>query len=150
MFQSVEDFLRKANDSKEDARQRIGKEISPLLEDPGLIGITPALLESINTLVEKHGDETFRQIALFCLGQWVQVHADRLEQHTMNLAMEAGMLTVNDMSKLCTAVEIVGGVGSFGNDEGWRKMLKESMSQSILELCEEDNIDLDSYFGEKA
>jgi hypothetical protein len=69
-FSSVGDFLRQAATAKQDKRQAIDDQLMPLMEDPATVGIPPNLAAAIETLLEAYGDETYRQIALFCLGKW--------------------------------------------------------------------------------
>ena len=73
-FSSVGDFLRQAATAKQDKRQAIDDHLEPFMEDPATVGIPPELATAIETLLEAHGDETYRQIALFCLGKWHQIH----------------------------------------------------------------------------
>ena len=150
MFQSVGDFLRKATSAKNDDRQRISEEIAPTLEDPDTIGVPLGLLQSIDQLTASYGDEAIRQTALFCLARWMQIHSEFLEQHQLTESMEEALLTATDMTRLCVAMEIISNIGSVGGDDSWRAMLNETITQEILEASEEDGIDLDTMFGEKA
>ena len=150
MFQSVGDFLRKAASAKSDDRQRISEEIAPTLEDPDVISIPPSLLRSIDKLMVSHGDEAIRQTALFCLARWMGIHGEWLEQHQLTETMDAALLTVADATRLRMAMEIISNIGSFGGDDSWRAMLNETFTQEILEASEEDGLDLDAMFGEKA
>ena len=47
-------------------------------------------------------------------------------------------------------MEMISNIGSFGGDDSWRAMLNKTLTQEILEASEEDGIDLDAMFGEKA
>ena len=150
MFQSVGDFLRKAASAKSDDRQRISEEIAPTLEDPDVISIPPSLLRSIDKLMVSHGDEAIRQTALFCLARWMGIHSEWLEQHQLTETMDAALLTVADETRLCVAMEMISNIGSFGGDDSWRAMLNKTLTQEILEASEEDGLDLNTMFGEKA
>ena len=150
MFQSVGDFLRKAAGAKTDVRQRISEEIAPTLEDPDTVGIPPELLQSIDELMVSHGDEAIRQTALCCLARWMEIHSEFMEQHRLTESMEEALFTATDMTRLCVATEIISNIGSFGGDDSWRAMLNETLTQEILEKSEEDGIDLNTMFGEKA
>ena len=150
MFQSVDDFLRKANGSKTEDRKLIDEEIAPTLEDPDTVGVPPELLNTMETLFEEYGDEAFRQVALFCLGAWLQIHGDFLEQYKQNDSTDYALMTTYDMSRLTLAMEIAAGLGSFGGDEGWRAMLRDTMIQKVLESCEEDGIDVHTYFNDQS
>ena len=150
-FSSVGDFLRQAATAKQDKRQAIDDHLVPFMEDPGTVGVPPELGASIETLLEAYGDETYRQIALFCLGKWHQTHCSVLQQHIENdgtSEMLSEMLMVmSDISKLSTVLMIMEQVGSFGGDDDWRKMLRTIVGQSVLETIEEKGISFDSIFN---
>ena len=77
-FSSVDDFLRKAASAKDEKRIAIDDSLAPLMDDPSIVGVPVELLDAIEHLLSAYGDEAFRQIALFCLGRWLSVHADRV------------------------------------------------------------------------
>lgn len=147
MFQSVEDFLRKAMGAKSGDRQIIEEEIGMQLDDPDLVGVPENLRASIEAGLEEYGDEALRQIALFCLEKWMGIHEEILEQHIALDSTEPAALTAADLATITSAVRLLASVGSFGGDEEWRTMLKEYTVQAVLEQCEEDNIDITSFFG---
>lgn len=149
-FSSVGDFLRQAAFAKRDHRKTIDENLAPFLEDPATIGIPPSLSESLETLLEEHGDETYRQIAMFCIGKWHTVHTEILQQHVDNEGMSEALLTMNDLSKLSSVLQMLEQVGSFGGDESWRKMLREIVGQSVLETLEEYGSDPESFFYGKS
>lgn len=148
-FSSVNDFLKKANSAKSQDRQLIDDELDPFLLDPATIGITPELSESIDSLKEKYGDEAFRQIGIFCLGKWLEIHEDILHQHIQTETMDAALLTMNDISKLTLVIQTLECIGSFGGDEEWKQMLKDIVGQSLLERLEEDGLDPVSFFNRR-
>ncbi len=149
-FQSVGDFLRQAASAKQDHRKVIDENLAPFLEDPATIGIPLSLSEKIEELLERHGDETYRQIAIFCIGKWHTVHTEILQQHVDNDGMSEALLTMNDISKLSSVLQMLEQVGSFGGDETWRKMLRKIVGQSVLETLEENGSDPESFFYGKS
>ena len=149
-FSSVGDFLRKAASAKQDRRKTIDEHLTPFLEDPATIGIPPSLSESLEALLEQHGDETYRQVAIFCIGKWHSVHTDILQEHVDNNGMSEALLTMNDLSKLSSVLQMLEQVGSFGGDDSWRKMLRKIVGQSVLETLEEHGSDPESFFYGKS
>jgi hypothetical protein len=148
-FSSVNDFLKKATSAKSQDRQLIDDELDPFLSDPATIGITPELSEDIDSLKTKYGDEAFRQIGIFCLGKWLEIHEEILQQHIQTETMDAALLTMNDISKLTLAIQTLEGIGSFGGDEDWKRMLKDIVGQTLLERLEEDGVDPVSFFNRR-
>lgn len=151
-FSSVNDFLRKASSAKNNERQAIEEGLSPLIEDPALIGVPPEMADCIEHFVGDHGDEALRQIGLFCIGKWMKLHAVMVDEHGNNEDWPEALHVMNDASKLSTAMQIIEQVGSFGGDDSWRKMLRGFVSQSILEKLEEDGNHsslLSFFFGEQ-
>ena len=148
-FSSVNDFLKKASSAKSQERQLIDDELDPFLSDPATVGITPDLSEAIDALKEKYGDEAFKQIGIFCLGKWLELHETILHQHIQAEAMDVALMTMNDISRLTLIIQMLESIGSFGGDEDWRKMLKSIVGQSLLEKLEEDGLDAASFFARK-
>ena len=146
-FSSVGDFLRQAATAKQDKRRVIDDHLEPFMEDPATVGIPPDLATAIETLLETYGDETYRQIALFCLGKWHQAHCEILQQHIENDGTSEMLMTMGDISKLSTVLMLLEQVGSFGGDDEWRKMLRTIVGQSVLETMEEKGISFDSIFN---
>ena len=147
VFQSVDDFLRKAMGAKSNDRQIIEEEVGMQLDDPDLVGIPEDMIDAIDDAVEKYGDEALRHIALFCLGKWMTIHEEVLEQHVELDSTEPAVLTASDLTTLSSAGKLLASVGSFGGDEEWRAMLKELTVQSVLEQCEEEHIDIGTFFN---
>jgi len=147
VFQSVDDFLRKAMGAKSGDRQIIEEEVGMQLDDPDLVVIPQDLVNFIDDAVEKYGDEALRHIALFCLGKWMALHDEVLEQHIELDSTHAAILTAGDLTTLANAGKLLASVGSFGGDEEWRAMLKELTVQSVLEQCEEEHIDIGTFFN---
>ena len=139
-FSSVNEFLKAARSAKKDQEAIINEKIEPFMDDPSTIGITPDLSESIDNLFEKYGDEVFRAAAMFCIGKWLEVHHEVLEQHCMNEDMQGALWVMNDISKLSLVLRTMEDISSFGGDDDWRKMLKKVVSQAVLENCEERGI----------
>ena len=148
-FSSVNDFLQKASSVKNQERQLIDEELDPFLSDPATVGITPELSEAIEELKEKYGDEAYKQIGIFCIGKWHELHEEILQQHVQLETMDAALLTMNDITLITMAIQTLERVGSFGGDDDWRKMLKNIVGQSVLEKLEEDGLDAESFFSRR-
>ena len=132
--------------AKSSDRQIIEEEVGTQLDDPDLVGIPQDMVAAIDEAVEKYGDEALRHIALFCLSKWMAIHGEMLEQHIELDSTHPAVLTAGDLTTLANAGKLLASVGSFGGDEEWRAMLKELTVQSVLEQCEEDNIDISTFF----
>jgi hypothetical protein len=148
-FSSVNDFLKKATSAKSQERKLIDEELDPFLSDPATVGITPDLSKAIDALEEKYGDEAYKQIGIFCIGKWLELHEEIMQQHIQMETMDAALLTMNDITLLTVAIQTLERVGSFGGDEDWRKMLKGIVGQSFLERLEEDGLDVESFFARR-
>lgn len=133
--------------AKSNDRQIIEEEVGMQLDDPDLVGIPESMVDAIDEAVEKYGDEALRHIALFCLGKWMGIHEEVLEQHIELDSIEPAVLTASDLTTLSSAGRLLSSVGSFGGDEEWRTMLKELTVQSVLEQCEEEHIDIGTFFN---
>lgn len=142
-FKSVNDFLKAARSAKQDQKEAIEEELSPLLDDPATIGIPPRLLSSIEALIQKYGDEALRSIAMFCLGKWMEIHKEILQQHLSNEDIQAGLYVMADISKLSLLIRSIEEIGSFGGDEDWRKMIKNTVNQQVMEVLEEKNLSIE-------
>ena len=133
--------------AKNGDRQIIEEEVGMQLDDPDLVGIPENMVDAIDDAVEKYGDEALRHIALFCLGKWMTIHQEVLEQHVELDSTHPAVLTASDLTTLSNAGRLLASVGSFGGDEEWRTMLKELTVQSVLEQCEEEHIDISTFFN---
>jgi len=138
-FSSVNDFLRKAASVKNDELQAVDNGLIPFLDDPSVVGVTKELSESIEELFQNYGDEAFRQIALFCLGKWLALHSETVDDRTITESWSEALHVMNDIGKLSTAMQIIEQIGSFGGDDKWREMLRKIVSKSIVEEVEEGN-----------
>ena len=137
-FSSVNDFLRQAVAAKEDKRQAISDSIAPSLQDHGLVGIPPKLANSLESMLERYGDEAYRQVALFCLGKWFELHHGMFEEL---IGEEPGMACscLMDATRIADALHLLSEINSIGGDGGWRNMLSQTLSQHILEELEEES-----------
>ena len=137
-FSSVDDFLRQATAAKDGKRQAIGASISPGLQDQGLVGIPPELASTIEDMLQSYGDETYRQIALFCLGKWFELHIGMFEEL---IGEEPSMACscLMDATRIADSLHLLSEINSIGGDKGWRTMLEQTLSQHILEELEEEN-----------
>lgn len=135
-FDSVNDFLRKARKAKEEETEALDEWAKDFANDPSTVGVPLSFIEEIECLIEKHGDETLRQIAIFCLGKWHNVHASVVQEMAKNEDIAGCSAASMDAARIGTAIQILDGVGSFGGDDSWRVMLKET----IVSEMEEKNI----------
>ena len=146
-FGSVDDFLRKATNAKKVERDVIDEELSDMLDNPAVFGIPPELAKTLEGMLEQHGDESLRQVGMFCIGKWMHIHNQTIQAHVEAEGWPEALLTMNDVSKLSTALRIIEEVGSFGGSEQWTKMLKALVGQAVLESCEDKGIDIFSFFN---
>lgn len=137
-FSSVNDFLRQAVAAKEGKRQAISDSIAPSIQDHGLVGIPPKLASSLESMLERYGDEAYRQVALFCLGKWFELHHGMFEEL---IGEEPGMACscLMDATRIADALHLLSEINSIGGDGGWRNMLSQTLSQHILEELEEES-----------
>jgi len=95
------------------------------------------LAASIEAMLQKHGDETYRQIALFCLGKWFELHIGMFEEL---IGEEPSMACscLMDATRIADTLHLLSEINSIGGDGGWKPMLEETLSQHILEELEEE------------
>ena len=144
-FSSVDDFLRQAKSVKEETIASIGENLTPYFDDAGLVGVPPVLADSIATLVNQYGDETYRQIILFCMNQWHNYHAHILRKQINNDCIQEGLAIMDDLSRLTTVLQLLQQTGSFSGDEEWLKMIKATVTSAMLEKLEESNLSLEEF-----
>jgi hypothetical protein len=130
-FSSVEDFLRKTRDAKTKQRPEIDERVRDYLEDPHLVGVAPSIADMLDDLLRKYGDESIRQIALFCLGKWFSIHAGVIEDLVKNEEVPAAMSASMDAARISDAIALLESVGSFGGDGDWKKMLHETLVSAV-------------------
>ena len=147
-FVSVEAFLEAARASKANRLSGIEDRLSPVIDDPYAFSVPPSLLDSIEALVERHGDEALKAIAMFCLGSWHQQHMGMLQQHALHGNNESALWTMGDAAKLGLLMEGLTHLGSFSGDESWKAMLKKEVAQSVAEQLEENNLPIESFLGD--
>lgn len=137
-FSTVEDFLKQAVAAKDGKREAIGQAISPGLQDHGTVGIPPKLAATIETMLQKYGDESYRQIALFCLGKWFELHIGMFEEL---IGEEPSMACscLMDATRIADSLHLLLEINSIGGDGGWKPMLEQTLSQHILEELEEES-----------
>jgi uncharacterized protein YjeT (DUF2065 family) len=145
-FGSVDDFLRKVTSAKKVERDVIDEGLGDMLDNPAVFGIPPELAKTLEGMLEEYGDEALRQVGMFCLGKWMHIHNETIQAHIQTEGWQEALLTMNDVSKLSTALRIIEEVGSFGGGEQWTKMLKQLVGQAVMENCEERGIDIFSFF----
>ncbi len=130
-FSSVEDFLRKTRDAKTKQRPEIDERVRDYLEDPHLVGVAPVIADMLDDMLHKYGDESIRQIALFCLGKWFSIHAGVIEDLVKNEQVPAAMSSSMDAARISDAIALHESVGSFGGDDDWKKMLHETLVSAV-------------------
>ena len=99
-----------------------------------IFNVTAAVLHASNlTWIEKHGDEALRQIALFCLGKWHSIHSGVIQEMIEMEDTAASIAAAMDSARVSGAIQMLESVGSFGGDDSWRDMLKESIISEVDE-----------------
>jgi hypothetical protein len=137
-FSTAEAFLREAAAAKQNKRDAISASIAPHLADHGTVGIPPQLHQGIDKLLERYGDEAYRQVALYCLGKWFEAHTEAAEDLFATGQMPEAVACMMDATRISDSLHLVCEVGSLGGDQDWKIMLEEELSQVILEHIEED------------
>lgn len=137
-FSTVNDFLRQTAAAKDGKRQAIGATIAPHLEEQGTVGIPPLLAQDIEAMLRDYGDETYRQIALFTLGKWFELHMGMFEELAATEEVSMACSCLMDGTRIADALHLLSEINSIGGDNGWKKMLSETLSQHILEELEEE------------
>lgn len=140
-FSSVNDFLHKAQASKEPARRAIQDGIEGLIIDENTVAIPPHLSASINDLVETFGDEALRQIAIFCIAKWSEIHQGIAQDQFESEDIHALLLTSVDLTRMTDCLHCLKEIASFGGPEDWNDMIIANTSQAVLERIEEKGID---------
>jgi len=107
--------------------------VQDFVNDPSMVGIPVEMAEEINGLVEKYGDEPLRQIALFTLGRWYGVHVGVVQEMVATEDFGSAIAASMDAAKVNTAIQTLEGVGSFGGDDDWRRMLGETIVSEVDE-----------------
>jgi len=132
-FNSVDDFLRKAREARSEKNEEMHEWVQDFVNDPSMVGIPVEMAEEINGLVEKYGDEPLRQIALFTLGRWYGVHVGVVQEMVATEDFGSAIAASMDAAKVNTAIQTLEGVGSFGGDDDWRRMLGETIVSEVDE-----------------
>jgi len=136
-FSTVDDFLKRACEAKQGKRQAISAAIGPHLDEHGTVGVPPELAQTIEKMLERHGDETYRQIALFALGKWFELHMGMFTELAELDEPSMACSCLMDATRISDALHLLGDLRSIGGDESWRTMLSETLSLFILEELEE-------------
>lgn len=138
---SVEEFLRKTDAARQSKRDAVEDGLRAYIEDPSTIGVTPELGETIQGLVESYGDEVFRQLAIFCIGKWLDVHAEIAKDHCKTDSIPELIATTSDATRLGVVMQTLEQVSSFSGDQHWRKMLCSHVAETIIDDFEERGLD---------
>jgi len=144
-FSSVDDFLRQAKSVKEETIASLDDSLTSYLNDTGMFAVPPVFADSIDALVKQYGDETYRQIILFCMNKWHHYHAHILRKQINNDCIQEGLSIMDDLSRLTTVLQLLQQTGSFSGDEQWLKMIKTTVTHAMLEKLEEGNISLEDF-----
>jgi len=142
-FDSVDAFLKAAQAHKSTQREAIEKELAPMLQSPSTYAVPPALSKEIAKLVEKYGDEAWKQTAMFCIGYWASFHEDSISQAR---DPNAAIWAMSDLSTLRHCLRMIDDVSAFRGADEWKEMLQEEVGQAVLEACEEQNITPEQWF----
>jgi len=145
---NVADFLQHIRQGKARKRQVIDTATAPLLSDPATFAMPVEASQTLDSHVQRFGDEPLKQYAIVALGKWVNFHQEWLEQHIAHGSAAEAALTAADLTKIVQAIRIIEEVGSFGGDEDYRKEMKQQINQAILEDLEENGRDPEDVFKE--
>lgn len=141
-FNSVDDFLRKAQEAKSEKRDEMHEYVQDFINDPSMVGVPIELAETIGQLMETYGDECLRQVALFTLGKWYGVHVGVVQEMVATEDYASAIAASMDAAKVNTAIQTLEAVGSFGGDDDWRNMLSDSIVSEVDEYrARRDNDD---------
>lgn len=138
-FSTVNDFLRQTAIAKQGKRLAISATVSDHLNDPGTVGLPPAIAEIVGDLVQQFGDEAYRQLALFSLGKWFEHHIHTIDQLFQKDNTEGACSALMDATRISDSLHLLCELGSFSGDDEWKQMLNDEISQAILETLEEEN-----------
>lgn len=136
-FSTVDDFLKRTCEAKRGKRQSISAALGPYLDEHGTVGVPPELGQTIEKMLERYGDESYRQIGLFCLGKWFELHMGMFTELAELDEPSMACSRLMDATRISDALHLLSDLRSIGGDENWRTMLSETLSQSILEALEE-------------
>lgn len=136
-FSSVEEFLKKAKAAKAKQRPEIAESISNYLEDPHMVGVSPEMADMLDKLLLSYGDESIRQVALFCLGKWFAIHTGVVNDLVKNNRVEAALSATMDCTRISDAIALLENVGSFGGADEWREMLRETLVSAVNDALNE-------------
>lgn len=102
-----------------------------------MVGIPPRLANTLESMLQSYGDEAYRQVALFCLGKWFEMHIGMFEE-LIGEEPSMGCSCLMDATRIADSLHLLSEINSIGGDKGWRDMLSETLSQHILEELEEE------------
>jgi len=132
-FNSVDDFLRKAREAKSEKSEEMREWVQDFVNDPSMVGVPVEMANTIGQLMEKYGDEALRQIVLFSLGKWYGVHVGVVQEMVATEDFGSSIAAAMDAARINTAIQTLENVGSFGGDDDWRAMLRESIVSEVDE-----------------
>jgi hypothetical protein len=141
-FSSVDDFLRQANQAKGHDRKIVEEGLAPLLEDSDTFVIPPAIAIAVDEASEEYGDELLKELAIVCLGKWLEKHQSELENQSVAGIVQLSM----DMGRIIQAIESLANIGSFSGNDAYLDSMRQQINQAVLEQLEEDGRDPSSVF----
>jgi hypothetical protein len=62
-----------------------------------------------------------------------------MEDYRSTNSWDEAMVVMTDMTRISAALQSLGTIGSFGGDDDWRAMLREVVTQVVMEKIEEGN-----------
>ena len=107
--------------------------VQDFVNDPSMVGVPVEMANTIGQLMEKYGDEALRQIVLFSLGKWYGVHVGVVQEMVATEDFGSSIAAAMDAARINTAIQTLENVGSFGGDDDWRAMLRESIVSEVDE-----------------
>lgn len=144
-FSSVDDFLRRAVSAKDDKREKLSDKIGSTLEDEGTYAVPVEIHDAIQDCFLTHGDEVFKQVAMYALGKWAKLHQEVLNEHIKVESTQEALATFADMVTMNHAMQMIVTCESFGGSEDYRAALKKNLSKILLERLEEDGKDISDF-----
>jgi hypothetical protein len=108
-FNSVDDFLRKAREAKSEKHDEMHEYVQDFINDPSMVGVPVEMADDIGKLMEKYGDESLRQIALFTLGKWYGVHVGVVQEMVATEDFGSAIAASMDAAKINTAIQTLEG-----------------------------------------
>lgn len=143
-FSSVDTFLKTVKAAKQPDRQRLEEVLAPTIQDPSTFCIPPDLLPAVDGLLKDYGDEALKNIAMYCLGRWHEIHQERLSENCAMGNTDSALWTMSDLTKLSMVLQTLTDIGSFGGSDQWKQMITKELGAALMESLEEEG-DLEEF-----